>query len=131
MSIRQGNNLIAGTPDVTGKADTDLSNLTSTGKSTGAKLSMPSDNWIDLPIPAQLTPLTAPANGYYCSRSNGQLYISIYNPLSSAAENEMMSTWLPINGSALYLPVKKGQQVKFGYSTAPQYFRFIYAEGEI
>lgn len=32
MSIRQGNNIIAGTPDVTGKANTDLSNLTTTGQ---------------------------------------------------------------------------------------------------
>ena len=133
MSIRQGNNLIAGTPDVTGKANTDLSNLTSTGKSYGAELSMPSDNWIDLTIGASGATYTAPANGYYaCRNQSAQTYLSIKNSNSTVIENEQMASWLPFNGNSCYIPVKKGQTVQLNYSANTfLYFRFIYAEGEI
>ena len=50
------------TIDLNGKADTDLSNLTSTGKSTGAELAMPSHTSVPLTLGANYSTYTAPAN---------------------------------------------------------------------
>ena len=128
MSIRQGNNLIAGTPDVTNKADTDLSNLTSTGKSTGAELSLPSENYIDLTLGASGASYTAPANGWVSVHVVGQLAIH----LTDSNGNNLLVTWTT-NGSACYLPVRKNMSYTISYASVSQVvmFRFVYAEGEI
>lgn len=132
MSIRQGNNLIAGTPDITGKANTDADNFTATGKTTITEYAMPSDSWVDLTVGANGATYTAPANGYYGFRNNAQTYLSIKNLSSTVVENEQMAVWLPINSSSGFLPVKKGQTIQLNYSANSfVYFRFIYAEGEI
>lgn len=134
MSIRQGNNLIAGTPDITGKADTDLSNLSSTGKSTVAELPMPSDNYINLTVPASGSSYTAPANGYVSmyALTNGSGAITLDNV--GIYQNIGSVVWTPSSqGLSAYVPVRKGQSVRIGYINIAQFlsFKFIYAEGEI
>ena len=134
MSIRQGNNLIAGTPDISGKANTDASNFTATGKSTIAELPMPSGSYVDLtPVASGSLLVTAPANGYvylegtattstsYCSLVVNNIYSQI--------------SWCTAgvtNGLSAFVPVRKGANVYMGaYSFATTYCKFIYAEGEI
>lgn len=130
MSIRQGNNLIAGTPDVTGKADTDLSNLTSTGKSYGASLALPSDSYIDWAIGAAGSQYTAPANGWVTLnailQTGGWIALISSTKLSAASVH--------YGGDYIYVPVKTGDVVSLEYGggiTSWDVFRFVYAEGEI
>jgi hypothetical protein len=145
MSIRQGNNLIAGTPDVTNKADTDLSNLTTTGKSYGSSLSMPSDNYIALtPVADGALLVTAPANGYVfingTSASTGWCAVGL-NVTPSTGTSIGDGTKLQDicweaagvgNGMSAFVPVKKGEKVwQIAYAFATTIVRFIYAEGEI
>ena len=134
MSIRQGNNYIAGTPDISGKANTDADNFTATGKSTIAELPMPSDSYVDLtPVASGSLLVTAPANGYvylegtattslsYCALDVNHIYSQISWCTSGAT-----------NGLCAFVPVRKGADVYMGaYNFATTYCKFIYAEGEI
>ena len=115
------------------KANIDLSNLTSTGKSYASGLSMPSSRYSSLTLGASGTYYTAPANGYYvinktASATNQYVYLYI--------ESSGMSTisFVPAtnNIARAYIPVKAGDRVQCSYNAGgtTNRFIFVYAEGE-
>lgn len=138
MSIYKGTSLLAGLPDVSGKANTDMDNLSNTGKSLISGLGMPSDNYDDLTLGASGATYTAPANGWFIFRKTatgaGQ-YIGATNlgknGTSNIADSCIFATG---NGAqlAVTIPAKKGDIIGYGYTTAGATitFRFVYAEGE-
>ena len=120
--------------DLNGKLETDLINVSSSGKSKIAGYAMPSDNTLDLSIPATGGTVTAPANGwisiYAVTNGSGVLTLDktgYYENISSVA-------WTPTSqGIATFIPVKSGDVIVVGYANISQWkaFKFIYAEGEI
>jgi len=103
-------------------------------KSTISGWSMPSGNYIDLTLGASETEYTAPANGwFYCNKTAGATnkYMSMIN-LSNDLSAEANPTGSG-NSARVYVPVRRGDKVKIGYSVtgSTQTFRFIYAEGEV
>lgn len=130
---------LSGTPDLSVYANTDISNLTATGKSTGASLSFPSSVYDNLSWNANPNNQTAPANGWFWvdfTTSNTSQYVSTY--VKDSSDNVKYSTvsWVPpSNGCGFIVPVLKGDKVTFsagpGQLAAVNYFRFIYAQGEV
>ena len=126
MSIYLGNTPIADSGN--GKADTDFSNITSTGTSLASGWSMPSSRYIDLTLGASGSTYTAPANGYVAVGGQCSSYISLYT-------NGFVSMLVPDLGNYQYarttIPVSKGQVFMLDYvNFTADTFRFIYAEGE-
>lgn len=116
------------------KADTSLSNLSTTGKDLASGLGMPSSRYIDLTLGASGSTYTAPANGYFClngnSGINGNFAISFENVTSHFKECILGNNWA--DWVSTYIPVKKGDIVKLLYNnvtTSSHRFSFIYAEG--
>ena len=99
-----------------------------------AQQAFPSNKYIDLSLGASDTSYTAPANGYFVCRKHaaaiGQ-FVAMEN-----LDNKMMS-WdvaqYSNNEMRVWLPVVKGQKVIIEYNASGtlDYFRFIYAEGEV
>lgn len=124
-------------PDLNGKADVDLSNLNSTGKSLASGLGMPSSRYIDLTLGATTSTYTAPANGYvyFTKRATavGQ-FVSIALEVATVANLAALGAATTSNDICrCYLPVKKGQVFAVGYTAAgtnATNFKFYYAEGE-
>ena len=114
--------------EVAGKADTNLSNLSATGKAKAAHLAMPSDRSIALSIPPLGSTVTAPADGYFnfTGTAGDQAgYVNLY----SETTGSMVSMPAGYSGKAL-LPVRKGVIVHITYvnlNTSTLYF--VYAEG--
>lgn len=114
-----------------GGANKDLSNLTTTGKSYGAKLSMPSSSYDDLTLGSSGTTYTASANGYFlvgkASTATGQ-YINLQGTVRSALN-------VSASGQTPYvsIPCRKGEVITISYNLGGNtaVFRFIYAEGEV
>ena len=115
-------------------ANTDLSNLTSTGKSTGAGLAMPSSTYDALTLGASGSSYAAPANGYisllfYGSVANGSsvVMLNTSNYLCNQGRNGGYN-----NSCYSFIPLLKGQKAQIHYNGTPTSvdFRFIYAEGE-
>lgn len=124
---------IADIPSLTGKANTDFTNVSTTGKSTASGWGMPSENAITLSAGASGSTYTAPANGWF--RANGTStasgHLSIFRSLDDFSLNVAVA-W----GAGMSLisacPVKKGQVVTLGYSNASIIeFKFFYAEGDV
>ena len=119
--------------DLNGKADVDLSNVTTSGKSLISGLSMPSNRYTNLTLGASGTEYTAPANGYFfvekTAGATGK-YLSMSNMTSGVAVevNPTVST----NWPKCWIMAKKDDVVKIAYTLtgATQNFKFIYAEGE-
>lgn len=98
----------------------------------------PSDEYVDLTLKSSGSEYTAPANGYiYIAKASGaaRQYVSVgikdtsgqsviedYNLLSSTTQN-----------LTLMFPISKGATYVVGYNAtgATNFFRFIYAQGEI
>ena len=114
---------------LSGKADTNLGNLSAAGKDLASGLGMPSSKYINLTLGASGTTYTAPANGYYAmykSASTGQYIIFETNYC------KLVSASSPVDNSvSLLIPVKKGDVIKCLYTASGTIglFRFIYAEG--
>lgn len=95
---------------------------------SGSGFGFPSDRYDDLELGASGSSYTAPANGYFFiskSGSSGQ-YVKL-------TAKTMAIVSVSNGGQAIvYLPVKKGAEVRVDYnlSGATNAFRFIYAEGE-
>ena len=158
MSIRQGSSVIAGgtiidnTPvsgstnaissggtytALAGKADTDLSNLTATGKGVCANLAMPSDSYDDLTLGASDTYYTAPSDGYFLigkTANSGQFFNAYIVPANSTDRLLGANRYSNTNGvqQVISLPARKGQRLYITYtaSGSTNYFRFVYAQGE-
>ena len=118
---------------LSGKADTNLGNLSTAGKDLASGLGMPSSRYIDLELGASGSAYTAPANGWlfldkvaesgnyiqFLVRSNNNL---LYYKYAYASRNQ------PIQ---LLMPIKKGKicEVYYTASGKTNKYRFIYAEG--
>ena len=116
--------------DVSGKADTNLSNLSATGKTKVANLAMPSGIYIDLTLPTSGQHITAPADGYvYLEKyaANPAEYIVMQANYIGVAEaalsvNQILRVTLPVKKGSIVTP----SYIASGTTTA---FRFTYAEG--
>lgn len=118
------------------KADVELSNITSTGKTLVANLGMPSNAFIDLTLPAAGESYYAPADGYVYVQKNSTSnvttfqYLNLYNrtaanlcnTISTATGSAVMNAWVP---------AKKGDRIEFQYNLGGEtkLCRFIYAQG--
>ena len=116
--------------DLNGKADVDLTNVNSTGKTKVANWAMPSGTYDDLTLGASGTAYTAPANGYvWLSKVAGSnnKYVQIYSKISVQAHSTASDSQL-----SCFLPVKKGDKFSVSYNASgtTSYFRFVYAQGE-
>lgn len=118
---------------LSGKADTNLGNLSTAGKALASGLGMPSNRYIDLTLGASGSNYTAPANGYIsivCCQTGSGGWIRLWT-------KNGMSSWLQQNASnyvmSSFIPVLKGANVIIDYDsvavTSTGYLRFIYAEG--
>lgn len=120
-------------------ADTDLSNLTNTGKIKAAHLAMPSGVYEDLTIPSvDGTDITVPADGYLVLRgvANGESPVLGLNNNTTGMLITSNATFMSALDFGITLPVKKGDSVKVGFyhvnfndATNPGFLRFIYANG--
>lgn len=107
------------------KANIDMDNLTTTGKSTVTSLAFPSAKYDNLTVGANDATYTAPADGWYCFRvSNGGL--AILNQTKNIQSELQSQGDAYITG---YLPAAKGDKISIGYFGTPNYLRFIYAKG--
>lgn len=95
---------------------------------------MPSDKYIDLTLGASGTEYTAPANGWFSLRkvTNGtNQSLNLVNMDSGM----VIDCYAPYNNQymGVIMPAQKGQKVMSQYTAggAVQWFRFIYAEGEV
>ena len=106
-------------------------------KRTIAGWSMPSGKYIDLTLDVSGTEYTAPANGYVVidgQATDAWSEITLDNRGSAGTSNMTTSCYPRNNGQylATFVPVKKDDRVYYYYSNITlQYFRFIYAEGEV
>ena len=129
MSIYKGTTLIAGLPDVTGKADIDLGNLSNAGSIIAGKMSMPSSVYDDLTLPTSGSSVSAPSDGYF--RLNGGATTG--NKFVSLSGNRLVVSSTSVSGvvdASVILPVKKGDSVQVSYSADTSLvFLFVYAEG--
>lgn len=115
---------------LSGKADTNLGNLSTAGKDLASGLGMPSNRYINLTLGASGSTYTAPANGWYClkkqANGNGQ-------SLSLQTSKIQVDGNATVNGNyvGLILPVVKGDVLTVYYTLGGNIvdFRFIYAEG--
>lgn len=116
---------------LSGKADTNLGNLSAAGKDLASGLGMPSSRYIDLTLGASGSSYTAPANGWFFVRKVSTGIQVIY--LTNTTNGMISSCYSSTSGEYLdsIIPVVKGQSVACEYSTGgtTQFFRFIYAEG--
>lgn len=115
-------------------ANADLSNLTAAGKEVIANLSMPSNSYIDLTLGASGSTYTAPANGRLMLRgtaTGNDSNVDLRNTVTEEWSFSCFPSHYPVNVCA-GLNVKKGDVIQYSYYQANiNYFRFIYAQGEI
>ena len=116
---------------LSGKADTNLGNLSTAGKDLASGLGMPSIRYIDLTLGASGSTYTAPANGwvFFSKKSTeARQWIQIVARKSYSYHQILAVTVNPIN--FLY-PVIKNETFEINYTAAgsTEKFRFIYAEG--
>ena len=119
--------------NLAGKVNTDLSNISASGKSLVSKFGAPSSRFIDLQLGASGTVYIAPANGWVCIRTitpddNGFVSLALAEPysmenLGRGKANECAATTLKVSAGAKFI---------VHYTIAElTYFRFHYAEGEV
>jgi hypothetical protein len=115
--------------EVAGKADTNLSNLSATGKAKAAHLAMPSLNAISLTIPQSGSTITPPSDGYLTFTGTAGNQVGHVNLYTSSGIGSMIT--MPANSAAkAMLPVKKGVPVTIDYlNLANSFLNFTYAEG--
>ena len=125
---------------VADKVNVDGTNLNAEGKSLFASLPMPSAKYIDLTVGATGTDYTAPANGWFCANvrlATSDGYVVLLNEANNMRSCSTIGRSQTSTTTGVYLPVKKGDTVKFIYmgedtsSYAFKSLEFIYAEGEI
>ena len=120
------------TTDLNGKADTDLTNTTDSGKILMSAMGMPSNTYVNLSLGASDNIYTAPANGWFtiCKIAGAtDKYVYIENQNNGMrVENLGRTSSTQISS---YMPAMKGQNIKIGYNATgtTNLFRFIYAKG--
>lgn len=95
---------------------------------------MPSGKYIDLTLGASDTTYTAPANGYFTCQvvASSQLgFVWMYTDYMGTGQGARAGT--NADGCRAYLPVKKGEKITVTYQNTSrvEFFRFIYAQGEV
>ena len=118
--------------EVAGKADTNLSNLSATGKAKAAHLAMPSGNYVGLSIPVTNTDVTAPADGYFYSTIFASGAIDGFmNFINRSTGFGVMSHVPASSAEKHFMPVRKGDVVRVEYNNLSEEttFGFFYAEG--
>ena len=115
------------------RANVDLSNLSTEGRTTGASLAMPSNKYIDLTLGASGTTYTAPANGWFYLNKVTAYAGEYINMNSSAGYGVNIQGFGNNSSPKIYLPVKKGDVVVVSYNAtgSTTRFRFYYAQGEV
>lgn len=95
-------------------------------------MSMPSNKFIDLTLGASGSTYTAPANGWVTYEGSGNNVVAWLH-LLSGSEATVTSGGPSQSYANVYatIPVKKGDTFRLVYMTTTNYFRFIYAEGEV
>lgn len=112
-------------------ANTDLSNLTSTGKVNSATFPMPSSSYTDLTLGATGATYTATDNGYFFLEGTviyGNGYTSIFaNNMVVGGQNATATGYV-----WMIMPVKKGDVAQVDYNSFNLlYFRFIKSQGDV
>ena len=96
--------------------------------------SMPSTKYIDLNLQSSGSTYTAPANGWYAVgitwSNNSSHYCFLRNTDNGCGTSFQFNNASTVLHS-LIAPVTKGQTVVLDYVATINYFRFIYAEGEV
>lgn len=120
---------------LSGKADTNLGNLSTAGKDLASGLGMPSNRYIDLELGANSTNYTAPANGWFSlfAKSNNTTGWYGFSTPKLTVRNGPTSN----RECTFFVPVRKGENCSLWYSgltlektsESYLYFRFFYAEG--
>lgn len=139
MSIYKGTTLIAGLPDVTGKANVALDNLSDAGNIVAAKASMPSGTYENLTLGASGTAYTAPANGWFSFTTWTLATPTAYFQLVNRTAKDLGILLVPHQGAGYqqkgFVPAKKGDSVSLYYgnidltTSGRTSLLFIYAEG--
>ena len=120
---------------LSGKADTNLGNLSAAGKDLASGLGMPSNRYIDLELGANSTGYTAPANGWFALfvKSNSTTgWYGFSTPKLTVRRGPTSN-----RECTFFAPVRKGETCSLWYSgltlektsASYLYFRFFYAEG--
>ena len=118
---------------MTNKADCNLANLTTEGKSEAAGCSMPSDRYINMTLGSGTSTqlYTAPANGYFTA---GRIAPATNFKIAMNTYPAMIGSYAYGGNEAgnvtTFLPVKKGESIQIYYNGTPDFFRFIYADGD-
>ncbi len=118
--------------EVAGKADTNLSNLSATGKTKVASLAMPSGNCVDLSLNTNPSQFVAIADGYFYAVAYAEASSSGYINFSNAsAPVGAMLSIASSSAAKILLPVRKGDvvDVNWGNLSKIETFRFVYAQG--
>lgn len=117
-----------------GKANVDLTNISSDASSLICALPLPTDEFVNLTL-AAAQKYTCPANGYFyiAKAANGSnQYIAVYNETSGLALGEFASNW---SGQTirLYIPARQGDICYWAgtFGGAMSSLKFIYAQGEV
>ena len=120
---------------LSGKADTNLGNLSPAGKDIASGLGMPSSRYIDLELGANSTNYTPPANGWFSlfAKSNNTTGWYGFSTPRLTVRNGPTSN----RECTFFVPVRKGENCSLWYSgltlektsESYLYFRFFYAEG--
>ena len=93
-------------------------------------LCLPSARYIDLTLASEGDTFTAPANGYFCCGITGTTN-NVYMELNHSG-NKMRTVAVLL--CPAYMPVRKGDLITSYYGGSGfsvQFFRFVYAEGEV
>ena len=120
--------------EVAGKADTNLSNLSATGKTKVASLAMPSGNCVDLSLNTNPSQFVAIADGYFYAVAYAEASSSGYINFSNAsAPVGAMLSIASSSAAKILLPVRKGDvvDVNWGNLSKIETFRFVYAQGSL
>lgn len=130
MSIYKGTTLVAGLPDVTGKANVALDNLSDAGSIVAAKASMPSTTHDVLSWPATGTDVTAPSDGWFFARrsSDGSnTGITLLNQTTGVIAEAQHAGGTP----SVFVPAAKGDTVTLYWvnGASSNSFWFVYAKG--
>lgn len=116
-------------------ADTDLSNLSSTGKAVISNLSMPSNSYSDLVLGASGSTYTAPVDGWYYinkGAGNAGYYLTLSNDTKGYLQFQVTGQFA---GSLLcaLVPAQKNDVISVTYNATgtTNMFRFIKAQGSV
>ena len=131
-------NVTDDTVNLNNVANTDLSNVTDTGKKVISNMAMPSGRYTDLTLGASGSIYTAPADGYFIIQLfvNALVYHWVNLDYVVNGTNIFIGNWWGIVANNTFgipiIPIKKGMGLRISYGsdiTGAPVFRFMYAVG--